>query len=504
MTIDHFLAAAAFALTPLTLLAIVLGALVGLFVGAIPGLSVTMAMALLAPATFSVPPIIGIPFLISLYKAGTFGGSVASILIGTPGTASNAATVIDGYRLAQRGWPGRAIIGALSASVCGDVVGSIALIFGAPLIALIAIKFGSAEFFSLVVFSMTMVCFVSSGSLVRGLLAAALGLVLAVVGLDPIGGSPRLTFGIDGLRGGINIIPLVIGIFALAEVLVQLEAGVTAQSPAVSRGRRDTFRFRELLVRPWLVIRSAVVGTVIGALPGIGAETSSWVSYGLARRASRRPSQFGRGSIEGVIAPEVANNAVCGAAMVPMLVFAIPGDIVTAILMGALIAQGLQPGPRLIEQHSDLFIALFICVMLASIALYFVARVTLPIWRKVLEVPRPLLNAAIVILCVAGTYGVNGSYFDLAVMFVFGIVGYAMRKLRIPVAPLLLAFILSRLLEESLRNGLIQAGGSFVAFVFKPIPIVFLTLAAVVVVTVIVDAFRRPGGNNGASSARSG
>lgn len=498
MTIDHFLAAAAFAFTPVTLLAIVLGTLIGLFVGAIPGLSVTMAMALLAPATFMLPPIVGIPFLIGLYKAGTFGGSIASILIGTPGTASNAATVLDGYRLAQRGWPGRAITGALSASVFGDIVGSIALIFGAPLIALIAIKFGSAEFFSLVVFSMTMVCFVSSDSLARGLLAAALGLVLAVVGLDPIGGTPRLTFGIDGLRGGINIIPLVIGIFALAEVLVQLEAGVVATRATVSRGGRDTFRFRELLARPWLVIRSSLVGTLIGALPGIGAETSSWVSYGLARRASKRPSQFGRGSIEGVIAPEVANNAVCGAAMVPMLVFAIPGDIVTAILMGALIAQGLQPGPRLIEQHSDLFIGLFVCVMLASIALFIIARTTLPVWRKVLQIPRPLLNGAIVILCVAGTFAVNGSYFDLGVMFAFGIAGYLMRKLRIPVAPLLLAFILSRLLEESLRQGLIQAGGSFGAFIFKPIPMVFLTLAAGVVITVIINAARRRGRSDAA------
>ena len=506
---EDLLSAAIVVLNWQTLAAISLGTIVGLMIGAIPGLSATMGMALLSPFTFFVSPLIGIPFLIGLFKGGTFGGSVSAILIGTPGTAANAATLLDGYEMRKQGRAGAAMMGALNASLVGDAFGTVALIFGAPALALIAIQFGPHEFFALVLFSLTMICYVSGSSLAKGVLAASIGVLFALIGTDPIGGTPRLTFGLPELQGGLNVIALVTGLFGIAEVLIQMESfgrkEKTVKDSVAVHIAGAGMQLGAVVTHLWTIVRSSLVGTFIGALPGIGSETSPWVAYGLAKRASKTPEKFGKGAFEGVVAPEAANNAVCAAAMIPMLVFGIPGDIVTAILMSALIAQGLQPGPFLISEHRDVIFGLFMSVLFATVALYVFGRLTMRWWIRILTIPRPLLYAIVVAFCVVGTYSVKSSSFDLGVMFVFGIIGYAMRKLDIAIAPMLLSFVLAKILEESLRRGLVQSDGNLAAFFERPITAVILVLTVLMLVTFgILEWRRRRLGRTRKSSEASG
>ncbi len=485
-------------LQPEVLFATAVGTIIGIIIGALPGLTATMGMALLAPFTFFLEPVVGISMLIGLYKGGTFGGTISAVMIGTPGTASNAATMLDGYAMAKRGEGSRALGCSLTGSVIGDFCGSICLVLGAPLLASIALKFGSPEFFALTVFAVTMVCYVSGHSLAKGLLAAGIGFGFALIGTDPIGGSPRLTFGIPDLSAGIGILPLAIGLFGFTEVLIQLEG----YSPTVDKPIRvmgfDIWQIaRDIRQHLRTVIRSSLIGTLIGALPGIGAETSNWVAYGMAKRASKRPETFGRGNIEGVIAPEVAANAVCGAAMVPMLIFGIPGDIVTAIMMGALIGQGLQPGPNLISENPTIFYALFANMFVSMLMLAFFGFFAIKLAGRILSVPRPILFTSVAILCVAGTYAVSSSLFDVGVMMAFGFLGYAMRKLDIPIPPLVLAFILSRLIEESFRRSLIQGDGTLWIFLQRPIAAGFLALTAITLTGLLLQQWRAWRAGNG-------
>lgn len=466
---------------------------IGVVVGALPGLTATMGMALLAPFTFFLDPTVGIAFLIGLYKGGTFGGSISAVLLGTPGTASNAATVLDGYELAKKGQGPRTLSLALWSSVVGDFVGTVALVVGAPILAAFALRFGSPEFFALTLFSLTLVCFVSGASLAKGLFAASVGLALAVIGTDPIGGSPRMTFGIPDLRAGIGVIPLAIGLFGLSEVLVQL-SGYRPEDKRLPSGEfRLPFReiLRELGRYARTILRSSFIGTVIGALPGIGAETSNWIAYGMARRASSRPESFGKGNVEGVIAPEVSGNAVCGAAMVPMLVFGIPGDIVTAIMMGALIAQGLNPGPRLISDNPEIFYSLFVSMFYSMVALAIFGSIAIRHAGRILNTPKPILFSVVAVLCFAGTYAINASLFDVGVMVAFGVLGWLFKQIDVPIAPLVLAFILSRLIEDSLRRTLIQGDGTIFVLLQHPVALFFLVLTVAMAGSILVTQVRR-------------
>jgi putative tricarboxylic transport membrane protein len=479
-------------LQPYVLFATAAGTVIGIIIGALPGLTATMGMALLSPFTFFMEPIAGISMLIGLYKGGTFGGTISAVLIGTPGTASNAATMLDGYAMAQRGEGSRALSASLLGSLIGDFCGSVCLVAGAPLFAAIALKFGSPEFFALTVFSVTMVCYVSGRSLLKGLMSAGMGFAFALIGTDPIGGSPRMTFGIPDLSAGVGILPIAIGLFGFTEVLIQLEGYTKEAASKLASVLQFNLRQTVTDIRNHLrtVFRSAFIGTVIGVLPGVGAETSNWVSYGMAKRASKNPESFGRGNVEGVIAPEVSANSECGAAMVPMLIFGIPGDIVTAIMMGALIGQGLQPGPRLIAENPTLFYSLFVNMFVSMVFLAFFGFFACKFAGRLLAVPRPIMFASVFVLCVAGTYAVGSSLFDVGMMIGFGVLGYFMRKLDIPIPPLVLAFILSRLIEDSFRRSLIQGDGTLMIFVERPISAAFLALTAFVVAGLVLQNWR--------------
>ena len=408
---------------PMVLLSILAGVVIGTIIGALPGLSATMGMAIFAPATFFMPPVEGISFLLALYKGGTFGGALTAVLIGTPGTASNAATVADGYAMAKQGKAGKALGLALWGSVVGDGIGCLCLVLFAPMIAKFALNFGNAEIFAVTLMSLMLVAYVSGTSILKGIFAASLGLGVALIGTDPIGGSPRLTFGILELSAGIGVIPLAIGLFGMSEVMDQLyryRQGKT-EAPAIHQPR-----IREIFKSLWrykrTVGQSALIGAGIGALPGIGAETSNWVAYGVAKRTSKTPEAFGKGAEEGVLAPEVACNAGCGAAMIPTLIFGIPGDVVTSILMGALIAQGLQPGPTLISENTGMFYTLYAGLFVSMIMLAFVGLLAVRYASAFVKIPQPLLFSAVAMLCVAGTYAINTRLFDVGVMLVIGFI----------------------------------------------------------------------------------
>ena len=461
---------------------IVVGNILGIIIGALPGLTVTMAMAIFSPLTFFMPPLVGIPFLLGLYKGGTYGGSISAVLIGTPGTASNAATVLDGYPMAQQGRAGKALLASIYASTVGDFFSNLVLVLALWPLALIALQFGPPEFFALILFSMTIIASLAGRSLAKCMVSAVLGVLLALVGIDTVSGASRLTFGFSDLQGGISYIPFVIGLFGLGEIFVQVSRRTghlkimdLKEDPAANR-----VTFAEILGKYWrTVIRSCLVGAGIGALPGVGAETSCWVAYGLAKRASPHPERFGKGEVEGVIAPEVGNNAVCGATMVPLLAFGIPGDVVTAVMLGAFIAQGLRPGPLLFKEHIVEIYGIFIAMFLATLAMFVVARLTIRLWVRILRVPRGLLYPVVMMLCLVGAYTINNSMFDVGIVLAFGVIGYVMRMAGFEVAPMVLAFILSPMLEQSLIQSLLMSHGSPLIFLTRPIALVFLVLTAV-------------------------
>lgn len=472
---------------------IVAGTVLGIVVGALPGLTVTMAMAIFSPLTFFMPPLVGIPFLLGLYKGGTYGGSISAVLIGTPGTASNAATVMDGYPMAQQGRAGKALQASIYASTVGDMLSNIVLVMLAWPLALVALRFGPPEFFAVILFSMTVIASLAGRSLAKCLVSASLGVLVALVGIDPVSGASRLTFGIADLQGGVSYIPFVIGLFGLGEIFVQISRPMgelkvlgVKEDPAANR-----VTFREILGKYWrTVIRSGLVGTSIGVLPGVGAETSSWIAYGLAKRASKHPERFGQGEVEGVIAPEVANNGECGASLVPLLTFGIPGDVVTAVMLGAFIAQGMRPGPLLFRERIVDIYGIYIALFLATLAMFVVAKLTIRFWVKVLEVPRALLFPVVIMLCLAGSYAINSSLFDVGITLAFGLVGYVMRMGGFEVPPMVLAFILAPMLEQSLTQSLLMSHGSPLIFFTRPLAALFMLLTAVSVALYVRTAMR--------------
>ncbi|MEO3427444.1 tripartite tricarboxylate transporter permease [Pelagibius sp. CAU 1746] len=454
---------------PVSIGAALAGLAAGILVGGLPGLTATMAVAVLAPFTFLMDATIGIPFLLGVYKGAIYGGSIPAIVINTPGTAAAAATAIDGHILAKRGQARRALEMSLYASVIGDMLATLVLIFVAAPLATIALKFSSPEFTMLFLFSLTMVAAVSGDSLVKGLISTALGIGLAIVGLDPMSGQMRFTFGNLDLMGGVSLVPLLIGMFALSEVLLQAEQGVRKLDVAGLEANEKGASWQDVKSSLRTIVRSSGVGIALGALPGLGAEISCWIAYGLARKRSKKPQEFGKGSIEGVAAAEAGNNAVCPAALIPMLVFGIPGDTITAVLLGAFMAQGLLPGPLLFQKHGDVLYGLFALLVFTNILLVFFGYFAIRYLRRIALIPGGLLYPVVTVMCFAGAFAVNSSFFDLIIMVAGGAGGYLMRKTGVPIPPLVIAMLLAPGLENALRQSLAFSDGNLLVFVSRPI-----------------------------------
>lgn len=471
-----------------SILALAVGVAVGVICGAIPGMSATMAVALTLPFTFSLEPVVGILLLLGVYKGGVFGGSIPAILIKTPGTPASSATILDGYPMADKGQAGKALGMALYASCTADIISNLSLIMFAGWLASFAMSFGPPEYFTLMVFSLMIIAGISGENLMKGLFSAALGLLLATVGLDLVYGTDRFTMGSVDLMSGLNFIVVLIGLFALPEIIA------FALNPSDGNGKVRQLGSNMVSLQEYKrcfrsICRGSVIGVVLGAIPGIGAAPAAFLSYSEAKRKSCNKHNFGKGEIEGVAAAEAGNNGVCGSTLIPLLALGIPGDVITAIIIGAFMIHGIQPGPMLFETNGSLVYALFMGLLLSSFFLFFIGGFSIRIFRLVADVPKSILMPAVLVLCVYGAYAVNNSMFDIMVMFSLGLLGYVFLRLDVPSAPFLIAFILSPLLEDNFRQSMLMSNGDFGILFRGVITWVFWTLTAITVFFLVKSHF---------------
>ncbi|MBL6865151.1 MAG: tripartite tricarboxylate transporter permease [Rhodospirillales bacterium] len=467
-----------------------IGVAAGILVGAIPGISGVMATAILVPFSFFMPPTEGIPFLLGLHKGALFGDSIPAILINTPGQPAAAATALDGYPLAKKGEAKSGIQMALVSSTIGDTFSDIVLILAAVPLAALALKFGPAEFFALMLMGLTIIGGITGSSAAKGILSALIGIMIGLVGFDAVTGAERYTFGIPILQGGVGTIPLMIGLFAVSEVLIQAEKSnkLLSKRPDTAhlKGGKN-LKLKEIKASARTIIRSSILGTIIGAIPGTGAAIATFIGYGAAKRASKKPEEFGKGSYEGVAASEAANSAVAGADLIPTLTLGIPGSATAAILMGAFLAQGLRPGPELFEANGATMYAIFALLLIGNPIMIVVGWVLTPIFARVVTVRQSLLVPAVLLLCLMGVYVYRGNLADIQVALIVGVFGYLLRKIDIPLAPLVIAFIITPIAERSMKQALILSDGDFSVFLTRPISAGFLLVA----LAILYFGFRR-------------
>ena len=464
-----------------TVLAVAAGCLIGLIVGMIPGLTISTGIIIVLPITFVLPPEISIALLLGLYVSGMTGGSFSAILLNIPGTPSASATALDGNPMASRGEAGRALGVAIAASFVGGLFSFLCLFLIAPILADIALRFKSPDLFSLVFFGLTIICSFAAKSLVKGFISAAIGLAIVTIGQDPMMGTQRFTFGEVNLIGGIHFLTALIGLFAVPQ-LVDNFSGMVGEanvSDHVTKIKRVFPTIADLKKIRVPIAIGAPVGSFLGILPGAGGPIAAFISYDYARKVNKDPDSFGQGAPEGIAAPESSNNAVTGGALIPMMTLGIPGDPVTAILIGALLIHGLAPGPLLFVENGEFAYGLIFSFFWANIFNIIIALLGLRLLVKVLAIPKTYLMPTIAILCVIGSFALRNNFFDVFVMFGFGMLGLAMRWLDMPVVPLLLAMVLGRPLEENLRVSLISGQNDLTVFFTSPFSLFFLSLATV-------------------------
>ena len=457
-------------LDPTNLLFCFIGVLVGTLVGVLPGIGPVGAIALLLPATFKVPPASTLIMLAGIYYGTQYGGSTTSILVNIPGEATSIMTCLDGYQMARQGRAGPALGIAAWGSFIAGTLSIIGLMFVANLLASAALRFGPPEYFALLLTGLIILTYLAQHSMLKALMMAVVGLLLGNVGLDMMTSLPRFTFGIDELVDGVNIIPMAMGLFGISEVLSNIDRDLDSPRDVLETRIRNLWpSLRDWREAKWPILRGTGVGFCLGMLPGAGAILSTFISYAIEKRISRHPERFGKGAIEGVAAPESANNAASGAAMVPLLSLGIPTNMTMALLFAALIIHGIQPGPLLIKNHPDVFWGLIASMYLGNVLLLLLNLPLIGIWVKVLKIPTQVLFPLILLFCLIGAYSVNSSGFDLLVMTLFGAVGYLMRRFRYEAAPLILAFVIGPRLEKALRQSLLISQGSFSIFINRPI-----------------------------------
>lgn len=488
--LDHLPDSLALVMQWSSLAALAIGVAVGVLMGAVPGMSATMAVALALPFTFALPTVESILLLLGVYKGGIFGGSIPAILIRTPGTPASSATVLDGHPMAEQGRAGKALSMSLYASCTADFVSNLALILATGWLASFALSFGPPEFFALILFSLTIIAGVSGDDLLKGAIAALFGLLIATVGLDLVYGTSRFTFGDANLMGGLNFIAVLIGLFAIPEIIHAMRGGPPPARVVDGAGARWVSRAEYRRSLP-TILRGSLIGVVLGAIPGIGGAPAAFLSYSEARRRSPNPEAFGRGEIDGVAAAESGNNGVAGATLIPLLALGVPGDVITAIIIGAFMIHGLQPGPVMFAQNGVIIHALFIGLVFSSVILLVVGALAIRGFRFIADVPPPLLHPAVLVMCVVGVYAVNNSLFDVGVMFAMGWVGYAMRGVGLPAAPFLIAFILGPLLEDNFRQSMLMSQGGLAILWRGPICWFFWSAAILTVIALSRSALAR-------------
>jgi len=469
------------ALTLTNLIFIAAGITLGIFIGAIPGLGSVTALAVLVPITYYMSPLAAIAFLVGVNKGGTSGGAIPAILLNSPGTPEAAAAALDGYPMARRGEAKRAMKFALYSSVSGDMISDILLIILVVPFAAIALQFGPLEYTAVLLFAFSLLAGISGDSPVKGLIAIFLGVFFSTIGLDPMDSTPRMTFDEVNLYDGLPLAAVAIGALALASVVEQMfdlrrqggEPHAAARNVADVKASLGAGEF----FGNWkVIVRSALIGSGVGMLPGLGVTLAAFLSYGATRRASRDPKSFGTGNPQGIIATEAANSAVVGANLVPTIALGVPGNIAAALLIGAFIIHGIVPGPFMMTMHGDLIYALFASMLMANGVHLIIGRLGIPVWALVARTPRAFILPPIVILCIAGVYLPGQSVFDIGVMLIFAGIGLAMRRTGFPVVCLVIGFLLGGMLETSLRQSMLLYKSDLTIVLESPIAIVFLVL----------------------------
>ena len=479
----------AVALQPVNLLYCFLGVFIGTLVGVLPGIGPVGAMSLLLPVTFQTTPEAAVIMLAGIYYGAMYGGSTTSILVNIPGEAASVVTCLDGYQMARQGRAGPALGMAAFGSFIAGTAAIVGLMLLAPPLSRFALKFGPAEYFSLMVLGLCILIYLAHGSMAKALLMAAFGVVLGLVGLDAITAQPRLTFGRMELVDGVGLVPIVMGLFGIAEVLLNIESVLKRNILKSSiSGLLPTRQDWRDSAGP--LARGSVLGFFLGILPGGGAVISSFLSYALEKRVSRHPERFGHGAIEGVAGPEAANNAAAGGAFIPLMTLGIPPNVVMAMLMGAFIIHGVQPGPLMMTQKPELFWGVIASMYIGNIMLLILNLPLIGIWVQVLRVPYRILFPLILLFCLIGVYAVSNTVFDIYIMVLFGVVGYLMKKFGYEPAPLVLAFVLGPMLENNLRKSLILSQGAFSTFVTRPLSAIALLLALALLLSPLIPRLR--------------
>jgi putative tricarboxylic transport membrane protein len=482
-------------LIPGTIFYMILGTIIGIIFGSVPGLTTVMAMILFLPLTYVLDSVAGIALLIALYVGSVSGGLISAILLKIPGTPASVATCFDGHPMCDKGLAGKALGVGTFFSFLSTIFSIGVLIFVAPSLARVALKFGPYEYFGIAILSLTLVSSLAGKSLTKGLISMLLGFMSASVGVSDIDNVARYTFGTEALKVGFDILPVLIGLFAIAE---GLNAAFSVNRNPPAELKKDSFvmkgfgfTFPEFKSQLGNSFRSAVIGVAIGILPGIGGATSNIIAYSVAKNRSKYPEKFGTGIIDGVVAPESANNGCIGGAMIPLLTLGVPGDGATAVLLGGLMLKGIQPGPLLFTKQSALVYSIFAALIFCSIAMVAIQYLGLRIFIKVLRIPRRFLLPVIIILCVVGAYGLSHRMMDVVAMLIFGVVGFVFSRFDFPTPPFILGFIVGPMCEINFRRSLQTSRGNLMPFITRPISAVFIVATIIVVLFIMIRNIRK-------------
>ncbi|QQE73041.1 tripartite tricarboxylate transporter permease [Brevibacillus composti] len=466
-------------ISPFNFLLVMLGMMAGIIFGALPGISASMTIVLLLPFTYYLGIVPSIILLVAVYMGSAYGGAITAILFNTPGDPAAVITAMDGYPMAKQGKAGRALGLSISGGAVGGIFSIIVMLFLSPPLSAFALKIQSAEYFALAVLGMTLIASIGRKNPLRTLISGCFGILLATIGLDPMTGTDRLTFGSLHLMNGIDFIPVMIGAFAFAEVLSQVverQAGGTFNMS--SKIPLEGLKLKDVWYHRWCVLRASVIGTIIGILPGTGGSIASIVSYGAEMKASKKPEQFGKGAEEGVLAPETANNAAAGGSMIPMLTLGIPGSPTTAVILAALTLQGLQPGPQMMTEQPLLLYVIFFSMLIASIAAFIGGRLGVQIFALMTRLPYSILGPTILAFSIVGAFAVDNSMFQVWIALLFGVIGYFMSKYDFAPSAMILGLVLGKMMEETFRRHLLVTNGDYSTFITQPISGFVLLIAA--------------------------
>lgn len=460
-----------------------IGMFVGIIFGAIPGLNGNLAITVLLPFTFMLEPVPALLLLTSIFFGSNFGGSISAILINTPGTNAAAATLLDGYPMCRKGYPGKALGTALAASTVGGLISACWLLFFAPQIGKMAMNFGAPEYFALAIFGLSVIASVSGESLLKGIISGCFGILIASVGIDAVSGVTRFTFGNIRMYNGINMLAVLLGVYAIAQMISRINGTEKAAASELGQlDKSDRLTFKEFRSLFWTMFKSGNIGAFIGAVPGTGGAIASFLAYNEAKRCAKPGEHFGEGEIKGVAAPESANNGATAATLIPLLTLGIPGDVVAATLLGAFTMQGLVVGPKLFENDGPVVYAILIGCVIVQGFMFLQGKYLLRLFVKITHIPQDLLTSLLVVICCTGAFCISNSSFDVYILLIFGTIAYFMQKVDLPPVPIVLGMVLGPIAESNLRNALVMSGGNWLIFVQRPICLLFIILTVVLIV----------------------